>query len=86
MRLPCSKNLWKAKTKSEWEKEYVEQVNVQRQSNHEHPTFFDLIRHDVDVSSFGNPLCQWMAQVDDFGMLLVSAASLADEVEFGARS
>ncbi|KAH6683376.1 hypothetical protein B0J14DRAFT_575845 [Halenospora varia] len=86
MRLPCSKKLWKAKTKSEWEKEYVAQMNLQRQSDQEHPTFTDLIKHDVDVSSFGNSLDRWMREVDDFGMLVVSAASLADEIGFITRT
>ena len=82
MRLPCSKDLWKANTKSKWETEYVAGMNVQRQRNHTHPTFIDLLRHNVDIGSFGNALDYWMAEVDDLGMLLVSAASLADEVGF----
>ncbi|KUJ12992.1 uncharacterized protein LY89DRAFT_197985 [Mollisia scopiformis] len=84
MRLPCSKSLWKTKTKSEWEKEYATQTNFQLENNYRHPRFIDLIRHDANANSFGSSLDRWMSEVDDFGMLVINAASLVDEFDFGA--
>ena len=64
----------------DWEREYVAQ---QSQNKHQQRlTLGDLLRHDGDVSPFGNPLDQWLAQVDDFGTLVMAAASLFDNGEY----
>ena len=77
MLLPSSKNLWSAQTKSEWEKEYVAHNHDQR------PTFGHLLKHDDIQTSqqVGNMLDRWLTQVDDFGSLVVSATSLAENIE-----
>jgi hypothetical protein len=83
MHLPCSKGLWRAKTRDEWEREYVNEMG----NSGSHPRFIDLMGYDIngrgDVSE--SSLEKWMVQLDDFGTLVVSAASLADEVGFCER-
>jgi len=54
-------------------------MNLQSQSNNEHPTFIDLVRRDVVVNSLGNSPGRWI-----LGCYLVVSA--ADEVRLCAWS
>jgi hypothetical protein len=72
MLLPSSKQLWTAKTRFQWEQEYRALDNDRR------PLFVDLLKHDSVDSKRGKLLEQWMAQVDEFGTLVINAASLAE--------
>lgn len=78
MRLPCSKTLWQAKTREEWGKEYEAEKGLQARET----KFFDLVRYDAEADACKASLNSWMSQVDDFGSLVVSAASLADDCGF----
>jgi hypothetical protein len=72
--LPSTKQLWAAQTRFQWEQEY-------RASNSDRrPTFQELLRHDDIESPSGPLLDQWMGQVDEFGTLVINAASLAEVV------
>jgi hypothetical protein len=79
MRLPCTKSLWSAQNKSDWEREYV--ASGQNHNNYRHPAFGDLLSHDAENNPFGNALDHWLAEMDEFGTLLVAAASLAERDE-----
>jgi hypothetical protein len=77
--LPCIKNLWNAQTRPEWEREYAVQTAVQ--SPNRPLTFGDLLQHDaegVEGCPFGNPLDRWLANLDEFGTLVVASASLSE--------
>jgi hypothetical protein len=72
MSLPSAKQLWQAQTRAQWEQEY-------RASNGDpRPTFGELLRHDDVQSQARGLLDSWMGQVDEFGALVIGAASLAD--------
>lgn len=77
MRLPCSKTLWQAKTREEWEKEYEAEKGRAQETK-----FIDLVKYDAEADACKASLNKWMSQVDDFGSLVVSAASLADDCGF----
>ena len=74
MLLPSVKQLWTAQTRDQWSLEYEAQTNDRR------PTFRELLLHDEIDSQHGKLLDQWARQVDDFGSLVMSAASLVDVV------
>ena len=82
MFLPCTKGLWSAQTKSEWEREYTAQSNLESKNNNHRLTFGNLLQHDVEVSPFGRLLDLWLAQVDDFGTLVMAFASLLEGGEY----
>jgi hypothetical protein len=79
MFLPCSKSLWKAQTKTEWEREYTAQSTLQSQRNNL-PTFGDLLQHHIEDSHVSNSVEHWLAQIDDFGTLIMASASLSEGV------
>ncbi|TGO63479.1 hypothetical protein BOTNAR_0099g00060 [Botryotinia narcissicola] len=69
MTIPCSRKLWRATTNEAWENEYANSMRgIQL-------TYGDLI------NSRNRPedrrLDGWLSQLDDFGMLVLAAASLA---------
>lgn len=82
MRLPCSKKLWNAKTRSEWEQERVARKMLLQPSSNDHPKFLDLMRYNVNTTACDANLDRWISDVDDFGMLVLSATSIADDVGF----
>ncbi|KAF2669837.1 hypothetical protein BT63DRAFT_423815 [Microthyrium microscopicum] len=75
MLLPSSKGLWQAQTRAQWEQEYRASNNDQRS------TFGELLTHDDVQSQSAGLLDRWMGQVDEFGTLVIAAASLADAIE-----
>jgi len=82
MLLPSPKSLWIAQTKPEWVREYTSQLNFHNQNDIKWPSFGRLLQHDVENGPFGNSLNRWMAQVDDFGAIVVAFASLSEGVEY----
>lgn len=78
MLLPCTKNLWFARTRSEWEKEYTLQSKSQSYNNQRRLNFGDLSQNDIEASPFENLLDRWLAQVDEFGTLIMAAAKLSE--------
>jgi hypothetical protein len=67
--LPCSKGLWRANTRTEWELEYAASLGgIER-----YLTYGDLLN-----SGFGKDgiLDGWLSQLDDFGTWVVAVASL----------
>ncbi len=71
MLLPSAKQLWAAKTRSQWERVYQELNNDRR------PTFGELLKHNSVDSRRDDLLETWMGQVDEFGALVINAAVLA---------
>lgn len=69
MSLPCSRKLWRATTNEEWQTEYTNAAKNKRL------TFGDLISSRSRLAD--HALDGWLSQLDDFGMLVLSAASLA---------
>ena len=82
MCLPCPKGLWSAQTKTEWEREYTAQSNLESQNNNHRLTFGNLLQHDVEVSPFSRLLDRWLSQVDDFGTLVMAFAKLSARAEY----
>lgn len=81
MLLPSSKNLWSAQTQNEWEKEYAAQSKMLGRNGDLRPTFGQLLQHDIEIHPNAYSLDRWLAQVDEFGTLVVAAASLAEATE-----
>ncbi len=78
--LPCSKKLWHAATRSKWEEEYLAHMNGPiggRQLNYGDLMAFQSRVH-ADVLPKGDLFDCWFSQVDEFGMLVIAAASVAD--------
>lgn len=76
MLLPGAKQLWEAKTRSDWEREYRALGNDQR------PLYGELLKHDHLNSVRGGLLDRWMAQVDEFGTVVINVASVSTEREY----
>jgi hypothetical protein len=76
--LPCTKNLWEARTESEWRREYSAHLILQRQENVRPPIFGDLLRPEAEESHVENSLDRWLAQLDELGTLVVAAARLSE--------
>jgi hypothetical protein len=74
MLLPSAKQLWAAKTRLKWEQDYRSLDNDRR------PTFGELLKHDSIDSKCETLLEQWIGQVDEFGSLVINAASLAEVI------
>ena len=71
MPLPCARDLWRATKNAEWKVEYAarsEELDAVRQ-----PTYGDLLNFRFKKES---PLDAWLSQLDDFGTLVMAAASL----------
>ncbi|KAF7942504.1 hypothetical protein BELL_0317g00110 [Botrytis elliptica] len=69
MTLPCSRKLWRATTNEAWENEYANSMRgVQL-------TYGDLIISRTKPED--RTLDGWLSQLDEFGMLVLAAASLA---------
>ena len=78
MLLPCSKTLWCARTRSEWEREYTLQSKSPNYNNQRRLNFGDLSQNDIEASPFENLLDRWLSQVDEFGTLIMAAAKLSE--------
>lgn len=92
MALPCTKTMWNSRTGTEWEQEYMSSP-VQSEFGgitNQILTFGDLllqqnsdIEYDSDVNSNlvggGSSLDQWLARVDEVGILVMSAAKFSEE-------
>jgi len=74
MTLPCGRALWHATSRSEWEDEYVARADGLDVNMSKHLTYGDLLntRFGTDNGS----LDSWLAELDDFGTLVMAAASL----------
>jgi hypothetical protein len=70
MLLPCSQQLWEAKTQAEWTQHY-DLLGDKR------PYYGELLQHEYLDNSRSSLLDQWMANVDDFGKLVINIASVA---------
>lgn len=71
MPLPCARDLWRATNSAEWKVEYAarsEESGVIRQL-----TYGDLMESRFRKD---NALDSWLFQLDDFGTLVMAAASL----------
>ncbi|KAL3417105.1 C6 finger domain [Phlyctema vagabunda] len=76
MILPCSRKMWRSSTRAEWEREFTaEYKNLDGASC---LTYGDIrtSRLEMDFINFGDRLNNWMGQADEFGSLVVAAASL----------
>lgn len=74
MALPCARGLWKASSKSEWEREYdmyFQELGAEREL-----TYGDLLTMRFKPDKALDP---WLSRLDDFGMLVMAAASIPDE-------
>ncbi|TGO87363.1 hypothetical protein BPOR_0231g00060 [Botrytis porri] len=69
MALPCSRKLWRATRNEAWEIEYTNSMRGERL------TYGDLINSRNRPQD--RTLDGWLSQLDDFGMLVLAAASLA---------
>ena len=67
--LPCGRDLWHASSRAAWESEYT------RQGLGKQLTYGDL----VNRLRTDGALDSWLEQLDDFGTLVMVAASLKDE-------
>lgn len=76
MLLPCPKSLWTASTQFEWERNYTLQRVKQKRINRQGPTFGDMLRHNADSHS-ENLVDDWLADMDEFGTLVMAAANVA---------
>ena len=74
MLLPSSKALWEAVSELEWERAYAVSDNDRR------PYYGELMRHEQLVRGRAQLLDRWMSEVDDFGTLVINAASIAEAV------
>ena len=70
MLLPCSQQLWEATT-AEWAQRYD-------LLGDERPYYGELLQHEYLDYARSSLLDQWMANVDDFGKLIISIASVAE--------
>lgn len=70
MTLPCGRKLWRATTSAEWEKEYASKGDSVREKQ---LTYGDLLNHRSRPDRI---LDSWLSQLDDFGTLVMAAASL----------
>lgn len=71
MLLPCSKQLWEATTQAIWTQRYDVLGD-------ERPYFGELLQHQRLNYARSNLLDQWMANVDDFGELVIKIASVVE--------
>lgn len=55
-------------------------------SGNGHSRFLDLMRYSVDSTVCDDNLDRWISDVDEFGLLVLSATSIADDVGFIAQS
>jgi hypothetical protein len=69
MALPCGRDLWHASSTVEWESEYARR-RVSKQL-----TYGDLLNNRLRTDG---ALDSWLEQLDDFGTLVMAAASLKD--------
>jgi hypothetical protein len=73
MTLPSRKSLWNAPSRSEWEEEYIARPDGLSMNTGKHLTYGDLLeaRFGTDGS-----LDSWLVELDEFGTLIMAAASL----------
>lgn len=69
MDLPCGRGLWQASSRSEWEREYALRAEEKQL------TYGDLLKSRFKTD---HTLDSWLEQLDDFGTLVMAAASLRD--------
>ncbi|RDW75807.1 hypothetical protein BP5796_06628 [Coleophoma crateriformis] len=77
MTLPSARNIWQASSWLEFEKAFSTQPVGLGLSNH--LTYGDLLKFQRHVDTGGERLDNWLSSVDDFGTLVMAAASLSDE-------
>jgi hypothetical protein len=65
--LPCGRDTWRASTRAEWEKEYTAQRDGKQL------TYGDLMNFHSKTEGTLDP---WLSQLDGFGTLVMSAASI----------
>ncbi|MCJ1331273.1 hypothetical protein MMC10_007961 [Thelotrema lepadinum] len=73
MALPSVRNLWKASSSVEWERKYIARSNDL--SAGKELKYCDLLNSRARA---GGALDSWLSQLDDFGTLVMAAASLTD--------
>lgn len=50
--------------------------------SNEHPKFLDLMKYSVNATACDASLDRWISDIDEFGLLVLSATSIADDVGF----
>ncbi|KPI44255.1 uncharacterized protein AB675_8656 [Cyphellophora attinorum] len=71
MLLPCSQQLWEAETQLEWTQRYDTLGD-------ERPYYGELLHHETLDCARSGLLEGWMANVDDFGKLVINIACVAE--------
>lgn len=71
MSLPCVRDLWRATSSAEWEREYL--ARGDDMSPRKQLTYGDLLN---SRSRADHTLDSWLSELDDFGTLVMAAASL----------
>jgi len=69
--LPCGRNLWRASTRAKWGTEYAAQR--ERIEGRKRLTYGDLMNFHLRPEGTLDP---WLSQLDDFGTLVMAAASM----------
>lgn len=72
MPLPCSRDLWRATSSAAWEKEYL--TRSDSMTGEKRLLYEDLLQCR---SRTDGRLESWLSELDDFGSLVMAAASLA---------
>lgn len=76
--LPSTRNLWHASSEAEWEKEFNMQcVRAVSHGRGEEFTYSDLLQYGLRGDGSLDP---WLSEIDEFGNLVIAAASLEAEV------
>ncbi|KAE8549083.1 hypothetical protein EYB25_007598 [Talaromyces marneffei] len=75
-RLPSGRNIWQAKSKSEWLREYEMQCHrVMPHSSNSNLTYSNLLDYNLKNDA---SLDLWLSEIDDFGNFVMAAATLQD--------
>ena len=72
--LPCGRDMWRASTGAEWEKAY--KAKLDSNSGKKCLTYGDLMQFYLREEGSLNP---WLSQLDEFGTLVMAAASFQSE-------
>lgn len=72
MSLPCGRDIWRASTSTEWSNAYVAGKSVAKDGERQ-LTYKDLLNIG---SRRDDTLDSWLSQLDDFGTLVMAAASM----------
>lgn len=78
--LPCTRDLWRASSEEEWRTEYAARGNALKDGNELTYSHLFRFRSRADGrerrDSGDKRIEEWLAHLDDFGMLVMAAASL----------